>query len=126
MTKTKSKKRTAAKPGRSQRVYDSSGNVFADIGLPDAGARLVKARLAYTICNLLRAADLTQKEAAELLGIDQPKISALMRGKLKDFSTERLMRFVTALDHDVVITITEPIKSGHPSLRVRIEAQRFG
>lgn len=114
-------KRVASNP-RPLRVHDSSGNVFADLGFADARERLAKARLAQTICELIRAADLTQKEAAERLGIDQPKVSALMRGKLRDFSTERLMRLVTALNHDVVITIREPKDTRHPSVRVFIEA----
>jgi predicted XRE-type DNA-binding protein len=119
-----SKKKTtrAAEADGPEDVRDGSGNVFADVGLSDAGERLAKARLAYTICDLIHVAKLTQKEAAKRLGIDQPKVSALMRGKLRDFSTERLMRFVMALDHDVVITIREPKESGHPSLRVLIEA----
>jgi predicted XRE-type DNA-binding protein len=102
-------------------VHNSGGNVFADIGLPHADEHLAKARLARTLCDLIAAAGLNQKEAAKRLGIDQPKVSALMRGRLREFSTERLMRFVTALDHDVVITIREPRDTEHPSVRVLVE-----
>lgn len=105
-----------------EQVNNSSGNVFADIGLPNAEQHLAKARLCGTICDLITAAGLNQKEAATRLGIDQPKVSALMRGKLRDFSTERLMRFVTALNHDVVITICDPQDIDHPSVRVLVEA----
>jgi len=115
-------KRTAASDEVAKQVHSSSGNVFADIGLPDAEEHLAKARLARTICDLIKDAGLNQKEAAKRLGIDQPKVSALMRGKLRDFSTERLMRFVIALDHDVVISVREPKDTGHPSMRVLVEA----
>lgn len=122
MNRKRQTKRAVRNGNLMRQVHDSSGNVFADLGFPDAGERLAKARLAQTICELISAADLTQKEAGQRLGIDQPKVSALMRGKLRDFSTERLMRFVTALDHDVVITICEPKKTGRPAVRVLIEA----
>ena len=78
-------------------VHSSSGNVFADLGLPNPDELLVKAQLAYQIGELISARQLTQSEAAKLLGIDQPKVSALMRGKLSGFSTERLFRFLNAL-----------------------------
>jgi predicted XRE-type DNA-binding protein len=103
-------------------VHNSSGNVFADLGLADPEKRMAKAKLAHTICELINSAGLSQKAAATRLGIDQPKVSALMRGKLRDFSTERLMRFVIALDRDVVITIREPKDEKHPSVRVLVEA----
>jgi predicted XRE-type DNA-binding protein len=89
--------------------------VFADLGLPDAGARLAKAEFARQIGLLIRAAGLTQaRAAAARLGVDQPKVSVLLRGRLKDFSTDRPLRFVTALDHDVVITIRDPQDHAHP------------
>lgn len=103
-------------------VQPGSGNVFADLGLPDAGGRLAKTELARQIGLLIRAAGLTQARAAARLGVDQPKVSALLRGRLKDFSTDRLLRFVTALDHDVVITIRDPQDHAHPSVRVMAQA----
>jgi predicted XRE-type DNA-binding protein len=103
-------------------VHDSSGNVFADLGLPDPEERMGKAKLAHTICELINAEGLSQKAVAARLGIDQPKVSALMRGKLRDFSTERLMRFVIALDRDVVIAIRQPKDEKHPSVRALVEA----
>jgi predicted XRE-type DNA-binding protein len=86
-------------------IHSSSGNVFADLGLPNPDELLVKAQLAYQISELISARQLTQVEAAELLGIDQPKISALIRGKLSGFSTERLFRFLNALGSNVEIRI---------------------
>jgi len=86
-------------------VYNGSGNVFADLGLPDAEERLAKAELARQILAIIGSRRLTQTQAAELLGIDQPKVSALTRGKLSGFSMERLLQFLNALGRDVQITI---------------------
>jgi predicted XRE-type DNA-binding protein len=83
----------------------SSGNVFADLGLPNAEDRLAKAELARKINEIIGKRRLTQVEAAELLGIDQPKISALARGRLEGFSLERLMRFLNVLGLDVEIVV---------------------
>jgi len=86
-------------------VWVGSGNVFADLGLPDADEMLVKADLAHRIGRLVEENKLTQAQAAARLGIDQPKISALLHGRLKDFSTDRLIRFLNALDQDVEIVV---------------------
>lgn len=86
-------------------VHSSSGNVFADLGLPNPEELLIKAKLAHQISELISDRQLTQAEAAELLGVDQPKISALMRGKLSGFSTERLFRFLNSLGSNVEIRI---------------------
>jgi predicted XRE-type DNA-binding protein len=86
-------------------VHPSSGNVFADLGLPNPEELLLKAQLAEQIGLLISARHLTQSEAAGLLGIDQPKVSALLRGKLSGFSTERLFRFLNALGSNVEIRI---------------------
>jgi predicted XRE-type DNA-binding protein len=83
----------------------SKGNVFADLGLSNPDARVAKAELARRISKAIEARGLTQVQAAKILDIDQPKVSALVRGRLKDFSTERLLRFLTALGHDVEIVI---------------------
>src|SRR5579859_5911909 len=83
----------------------SSGNVFADLGLPDAEELDLKAELVYRISRAIADRGLTQTQAAEILGINQPKVSALLRGHLDGFSVERILYFLTALDHDVEITI---------------------
>jgi predicted XRE-type DNA-binding protein len=84
---------------------ESSGNVFADLGFPDAHDMLAKADLAIRIAGILRKRRLTQVQAAALLGVDQPKVSALIRGRLAGFSIERLLRFLLLLGADVSITI---------------------
>ena len=86
-------------------VEASSGNVFADLDVPDADAALAKAELARRICVLLSERKLTQARAAAVLGIDQPKVSALVRGKLGGFSTARLFRFLNTLGQDVEIGV---------------------
>ena len=75
----------------------SSGNVFADLGLQDADKMLFKAQLAVRIASALKARKLTQVAAAEVLGVDQPKVSKLVRGELYGFSSEQLLRFLIAL-----------------------------
>lgn len=84
---------------------EGSGNVFADIGLPNPEERLAKADLAIRISEVIRARRLTQIRAAHILRIDQPKISRLLRGQLSGFSTERLMQFLTLLGRDIEITV---------------------
>jgi len=84
---------------------EGSGNVFADLGLGDAEERLAKAELAQKIGAILRHRRLTQVQAAEVLGIDQPKVSALLCGQLSRFSIEKLMQFLLLLGRDVSITI---------------------
>jgi predicted XRE-type DNA-binding protein len=80
------------------RVHDSTGNVFEDMGMQDAEERLAKADLARVVRKTIRDRGLTQTEAADLLGVKQPDVSDLVRGKLPRFSMERLERFLIALD----------------------------
>jgi len=87
------------------KVVRSSGNVFADLGLPNAEEKQTKVRLAVAINDILRAKQLSQATAARRLNINQPKVSALLRYQLQGFSVERLMKFLTALDRDVEIVI---------------------
>src|SRR5580700_3747990 len=82
-------------------VTPSSGNVFADIGVPEAEEELAKAQLASRIREIVRGSRLTQVAAAAVMGIDQPKVSALLSGRLTNFSSERLMRLLTRLGQDV-------------------------
>jgi predicted XRE-type DNA-binding protein len=86
-------------------VTAGSGNVFADMGLPEAEEELTKAQLASHIRQVIKRRRLTQVAAAGLMGIDQPKVSALFNGRLANFSSERLMRLLTALGQDVDITV---------------------
>jgi predicted XRE-type DNA-binding protein len=86
-------------------IEESSGNVFADLGLKDPEGLLAKAELVQRIADIIVERKLTQARAAKLLGIDQPKVSSLLRGKLEGFSTDRLFRFLNALGSDVEIVI---------------------
>jgi predicted XRE-type DNA-binding protein len=88
------------------RVTRGSGNVFADLGLPDPEARLVKAELAARINALLAQRRLTQARAAHVLAVDQPSISKIARGKLRGFSVERLIAFLRVLHQDIEIRIS--------------------
>lgn len=86
-------------------VKVSSGNVFADLGLPDAEDRLLKARIAVVISDAVARLGLSQTAAAERLGIAQPDVSNLLRGRLRGFSLERLLSFARALGNDVEIKV---------------------
>ena len=94
-------------------VGPSSGNVFADLGFTDAEDLLAKANLALHIRHVIEARGLTQVQAAHLLGIDQPKVSSIINGRLDGFSTDRLMRFLNDLGCDVQISVSAP----HPDER---------
>lgn len=101
-------------------VREGGRNIFEDLQLPEAGELNAKAQIAYRICDILAERKLTQKAAATLLGIDQPKISALLRGRLEGFSSDRLFRFLNALDRDIEIVI-KPAKKNRrhaPGIRV--------
>ncbi len=100
------------KAGRA--VTRSSGNVFADLGLPRAEERLTQVRLAVAIHQIIQERRLSQTAAAELLGISQPKISALVNYQLEGFSVERLLRFLNALGRDVEIVVRRIPKSRKP------------
>ena len=93
------------------KVTRSSGNVFADLGRPQPEEALAKARLAYEIEQSIRKRGLTQAEAAKILGIDQPKVSALRNGRLSGFSVERLIRFLNAMNRDVEIVVSAKPRS---------------
>ena len=93
----------------------SCGNVFADLGLADADDLMAKANLALHIRKTIEDRQLTQVEAARLLGIDQPKVSSIINGRLDGFSTDRLIRFLNELGCDVRISVSAPhiSKRGH-------------
>ncbi len=98
--------RSAETPNEAEdAITRGTGNVFADLGYPDADERQTKLRLAHAINGVIARRGLTQAAAAEKLEVNQPKVSALARYKLEGFSVERLMTFLTALDQDVEIVI---------------------
>jgi len=108
-------RRGMAKQAKSvNKVVASSGNVFADLGLPDAAELDTKVRLAVAINRLLESRRLTQAAAPTALSINQPKISALKHYKLEGFSVERLMTFLTALGSDIEIRVHLPKRSSSP------------
>ena len=82
-------------------VERGSGNVFADLGLPDADAHLVKAELVSRIDDIVRKRGITRTEAARLLGLSPPDVSRLLRGDFREYSLERLFRLLTALGRDI-------------------------
>ena len=90
-----------------EKIERGSGNVFADLGLPDADAHLLKAELVARIDGIIRQRGLKQVEAAKLLGLSQPDVSRLLRGNFREYSMERLLRLLTALGRDVDIVIRE-------------------
>jgi predicted XRE-type DNA-binding protein len=93
------------------KVTPSSGNVFTDLGFKDAVDRQTKVRLAVAINHCIQQKRLSQSQSATMLGINQPKVSALAKYRLEGFSVERLMRFLTALDRDVEIVIRKKPRS---------------
>src|SRR5690242_20292436 len=97
------KRSAQAKNDADTAITRGTGNVFADLGYADSEERQTKLRLAHAINGVIARRRLTQVVAAEKLGINQPKVSALARYKLDGFSVERLMTFLTALDQDVEI-----------------------
>jgi predicted XRE-type DNA-binding protein len=99
------------------RIGKSSGNVFADLGLPHPEQELLKARLALQIYRVIKARGLRQAEAGKILGIKQPHVSLLMRNRSGSFSVERLMEFLTALGQDVEITV-RPTRKQHGEMSV--------
>ena len=105
-------------------VTASSGNVFADIGVPQPEEALAKAQLASRLREVIKHARLTQAAAAALMGIDQPKVSALLNGHLASFSSERLMRLLTRLGQDVEIVVkAKPRRRHHGRISVVDEAR---
>lgn len=96
----------------------SSGNPFADFGMADAETRLAKARIAMEITAIMRDRDLTQARIAEMLGIDQPQVSRIVRGRLKDFSIDKLIELVRRLNIDVDISFRENPEPSRPARMV--------
>ena len=88
-----------------KRYETGSRNVFKDIDVPNAEEHLVKAQLVFKVDTIMKDRDLKQVEAAELFGVRQPDVSKMLRGEFRQFSVERLLRFLVALDQDVRIVV---------------------
>jgi predicted XRE-type DNA-binding protein len=99
------------------RISRSSGNVFADVGLPDSEALLAKAKLTSKIADAIAALNLTQSQAAGQIGLTQPKVSDLLRGRFDGFSMEKLILILNALGQDVQINTTP---AGHHRARLAV------
>jgi predicted XRE-type DNA-binding protein len=110
-TKARTKRR------RVLRVVEGSGNVFADLGLPNPKQELLKAQLTLQIYGILKDSGMTQVEIAKILGVQQPQVSLLMRNRAGNFSVGRLMEFLTALRRDIEITV-RPTRKEHGALSV--------
>ena len=93
------------------KVTPSSGNVFADLNLPNPEERLVKATIALSIGELIEKRGLTQEEAGAILGLPQSSVSNLVRGNLEKFTIDRLLRYMRKLDYDVTISFKPKPKS---------------
>lgn len=91
-------------------VQKSSGNVYADIGVADAEAMAIKAELVSVLARISEERNYTQAKVAKLTGIPQPKLSAVLRGRFRGVSEDRLMRAITALGSDVSIVVSKPVK----------------
>jgi predicted XRE-type DNA-binding protein len=104
----------------------SSGNVFRDMGSSNPDEALMKAEVALVIGKLIRQMDLTQAQVAKKLGIDQPKVSLLLRGRLRDFSIMRLFRFLHALEQDIKIVISPHKKARKAGTSDAVEVELLG
>ena len=103
-----------------KRAYETgSRNVFKDLGVPNADEHMVKAQLVFKIDSIMKERRLKQVEAAALFGVRQPDISMMLRGEFRQFSVERLLRFLVALDQDVEIVVKpHRDRSNAPALHV--------
>jgi predicted XRE-type DNA-binding protein len=107
---------------RKMEAHESSGNVFADLGLPDSEERMLKAGIVVELGRLIKERELTQVKAAKLVGVSQPDLSHLLRGDFDDYSAERLMKMLTAFEQDIEIIMKPHRKAGQ---RGRITFKRF-
>jgi predicted XRE-type DNA-binding protein len=113
------KTKISKKAPLSRRVTEGTGNVFADLGLPNAEQELLKAQLTLQIYRIIKQRGLTQTQAAEALGIKQPHVSLLMRNRAGTFSVGRLIDFLTALGQDVEITV-RPTRKAQGGMSVAV------
>ena len=98
-------------------VTEATGNIFAELNLPNPEQELLKAQLTLQIYTILKDSGMTQVEIAKILGVQQPQVSLLMRNRAGNFSVGRLMEFLTALRRDVEITV-RPTRKDHGALLV--------
>jgi predicted XRE-type DNA-binding protein len=103
-------------------VVESSGNVYADLGFINAEEMMAKAKLAVLISGIIKERKLTQKKSAEIMGVDQPKVSAILRGSLSGFTIDRLFRFLMAFGMDIIIE-ARPHTSRRTSAHIRVIQQ---
>jgi len=104
----------------SKKRYEfGSRNVFKDIGVPNAEEHLIKAQLVFKIDTILKKRGLKQVEAADLFGVRQPDVSKMLRGDFRQFSVERLLRFLVALDQDVEIVV-KPHRSRNDAAAMQV------
>ena len=115
-------KTTTDEPGHIER---GSGNVFADLGIPNPDLALAKAELVRRIRDVIAERKLTQAKAAELLGLDQPKVSALVRGRVAGYTIDRLFRFLTALGQRIEITVRPNAKNTYSAAHFRVHTGRW-
>ena len=104
-------KKTKRSRARSKKIERGDGNVFVDLGFEDAEERLLKAKLATKIAQLIEEKGLTQTQAAERTALDQPKVSKLLRGQLSGFSADRLFAVLNRLGHSVEVRISAKERS---------------
>ncbi len=100
-------------------IEESSGNIFADLEIPNPDEYLVKAKLGNRICEILEQRKLNLKATAQLLGVTEANISALITGKLDDYSSEMLFRFLNCLDQEIEIII-KPKKAGNQQPTINV------
>lgn len=102
---------------RKPRIEAGSGNIFADLGLPDAEQHLLKAQIVSEIYRLTNERKLTQARAGKLMGISQPEVSRMFKGNFREYSVNRLMNFLTAFNRDVEI-VSRPRRKAAKSARI--------
>jgi predicted XRE-type DNA-binding protein len=101
-----------------RKITAGSGNVFADLGLGGAEEKKTKVQLAVTLNRIIQRSGLSQGAAARAMGVNQPKVSALMNYRLEGFSVERLMNFLNALGRDIEIVVRKPRSKREAGIRV--------
>ena len=115
MKTTSKRPRTQKARSPHQKIQPSSGNVFADLGFADPEERLLKAKLAGKVAQLIEAKGWSQTQTAERIGLDQPKVSRLLRGQLSGFSVDRLFAVLNRLGHSVEVRISAKARAPEKS-----------